>query len=153
IELHGQAARRFAGYAQALVDDNRLESAEQALARAQEHAEIVAKDNPKDSKSLSTLSSVHRNRGKNLGNKDKPAQPRREPREAVTIEERLAPEWNMVRYDLACSLSLCCAMAERMGAPAEADQYAQRALVELRRAWEQGWREINLMKQDADLDA
>jgi serine/threonine protein kinase len=153
IDLQGQAARRFAQYAQMLVDENYLEPAEQALARAQEHAEVVAKENPRDSTSLSTVSSIHRNRGKILSKKGKPAEALSELREAVKIEERLAPEWNMMRYDLACSLSLCSAMAARIGARAEADDYAQRALLELRRAWEHGWKEIRQMERDPDLDA
>ncbi len=153
IDLQRQAARRFAEYAQALVDANDLDSAEQALARAQEHAEAVTKQNPKDFLSLSALSSVHRNRGKILGKKGKPAEALRKLLDAVVIDERLAPERALGRYDLACSLALCCAMAGRMGNRGEADHYAQRALVELRRAWEQGWKDIPGMEQDPDLDA
>jgi hypothetical protein len=44
-------------------------------------------------------------------------------------------------------------MAGRIGAQAEAEQYARRALIELHRAWEQGWKEIQLMERDPDLDA
>jgi serine/threonine protein kinase len=153
IDLQRQAARRLAEYAQSLVDENDLAPAEQALARAQEHAEVAVKENPKDFIGLSALSSIHRARGNILGKKGKPAEALRELRDAVTIDERLAPERAAGRYDLACSLSLCCAMAGRMGSRAEADRYAQRALVELRRAWEQGWKDIQGMEQDADLDA
>ena len=153
IDLQRQASRRFAEYAQTLVDANRLEPGEQALAGAQEHAEAVVKKNPKDFESQSALSSVHRNRGKILGKKNKPSEALRELLEAVVIDEQLAPIRAIGRYDLACSLALCCAMTGKMGVQDEAEHYAQRALTELRRAWEQGWKDIGGIDKDPDLDA
>ena len=74
-------------YAQALADENRLEPAKQALARAQEHAKMVQTENPKDHLNLSTLSSIHRNRGKVLGKQGKFTEALHEDSEAV-IEEQ-----------------------------------------------------------------
>ncbi len=153
IDLQRLASNLFAEYAQALVDSNRLEQAEEALARAQEHAEAVVKKNPKDIESQSTLSSVHRNRGKILGKKGKPREALPELLEAVVIDERLASERAIGRYDLACSLALCSAMMGRLGSRDEAEHYARRALVELRRAWDQGWKDVGGMEKDPDLDA
>ena len=147
------AARSFAEYAQALVDGDHLELAKQALARAQEHAEVLQKENPKDISNLSTLSSVHRNLGKILGKQGKPAEAMDELRKALAIDERIAPERAVHRYDLACSLAQCCAMAVRVGASAEAARYAEQAMVEIRRAWDQGWKDVKWMERDPDLDA
>jgi serine/threonine protein kinase len=147
------AARSFAEYAQALVDGDRLELATQALARAQEHAEVVQKENPKDIGNSSALSSVHRNLGKILGKQGKPAEAMDELRKALAIDERIAPERAVHRYDLACSLAQCCAMAARVGASAEAERYAEQAMLELRNAWDQGWKDVKGMDRDPDLDA
>ena len=153
IDLRRLAARSFAEYAQALVDDDRLEPAMQALARAQEHAEIVQKENAEDLVNLGALSSIHRNRGKILGKQGKPAEALQELRDAVEIDERIAAEAAMYRYDLACSLAQCCAIAVRLGANADAERYAEQALIELRSAWDQGWKDLKGIEKDPDLDA
>src|SRR5262249_8267487 len=136
IGIRRLAAGSFAEYAQASVDTDQLDTAKRALAKAQAHAEVVTKDNPKDLRTLSALSSIHRNRGKILGKQGKPADALQELREAVLIDEQIASERAVHRYDLACSLAQCCAMAAQIKQSAESKRYADRAMVELRKAWE-----------------
>jgi tetratricopeptide (TPR) repeat protein len=147
------AADNFANYAETLVDEGRLEPALQALARAQEHAEVIQKENPKNYRILSAVASIHRNRGKVLGKQGKPAEGLRELRSAVEMDERSAPEGALCRYNLACSLAQCGAMAAQVGAKGEAQRYADRAMEELRKAWDGGYKEIKGMERDPDLDA
>ncbi len=153
IEIRRKAARSFAEYAQVLVDEDRLEPAMHALARAQEHAEIVQKKDPNDLISASAISSIHRNRGKVLGKQAKPAEALQELLRAVEIDVRIAPMGAVHRYDLACSFAQCCAVAVRLGANIDAERYAEQALVELRRAWSQGWKDVKGIERDPDLDA
>jgi serine/threonine protein kinase len=153
INLRRMAAEGISTYGELLVDEDRLESAKQALAKAQEHAEIVLKDNPKNVRTLSALSAIHRNRGKILGKQGKPAEALDELRRAVAIDERIAPEGAVLHYNLACSLAQCSAMAARARARAEAQRYADRAIEELRKAWDRGYKELKGMERDPDLDA
>jgi serine/threonine protein kinase len=147
------AADNFANYAETLVDEGRLEPAIQDLARAQEHAEVIQKENPKNYRVLSALASIHRNRGKVLGKQGKPADGLRELRSAVEIDERIAPEGAVCRYNLACSLAQCGAMAAQVGAKPDAQRYTDRAMEELQKAWDGGYKEIKGMERDPDLDA
>lgn len=153
IDLRRLAAKTFAEYAQLLVDEDSLDQATQALARAQTHAEVVQKQNAKDVLNLGALSSIHRNRGKVLGKQGKLDQAQRELLTALAIDERIASEGAVYRYDLACSLAQCCAVAVRLGALADAERYAGRALIELRSAWDQGWKDLKGIERDPDLDA
>ncbi len=153
IHCRRLAARSFAEYAQALVDGDHLEPAMQALARAQEHVEILRKENTTDLDSSSALSSIYRNRGKVLGKQGKPTLALQELGHAVEIDQRIAAAAALYRYDLACSLAQCCATAAQLGASAEAERYAERALIELRQAWAQGWRDLKGIERDPDLDA
>ncbi len=153
IDLRRLTARSFSEYAQALVDTNELELGKQALARAQEHSEMVRKENPKDLRNLSALSSIHRTAGKVLDKQGKSADAMREVLEALEIDEGIASEAPLFRYDLACSLAQCCGISGRLKANADADKYAERTIVELRKAWDQGWKNIKLMESDPDLDA
>ncbi len=153
IEFRRTTARSFSEYAQALVDDNNLELATQALARAQEHSEMIQKENSKDHFNVNALSSIHRSRGKVFDKQGKYPEAMQEMLKALKIDEGIAAEAALYRYDLACSLAQCCGIAGRLGATADADAYAARALVELHRAWEQGWKNVNLMEKDPDLDA
>jgi serine/threonine protein kinase/tetratricopeptide (TPR) repeat protein len=153
IDLRRLAARSFAEYAQVLVDEEHLEPAKIALAKAQEHAEIVQKANPKNVYNLSALSSVHRNRGKILGKQSKPAEALRELRAAVAIDQGIASEGALHRYDLACSLAVCSALADNLGSKTDVARYAEQAMVELRSAWTQGWNVLKVIESDPDLDA
>ena len=72
---------------------------------------------------------------------------------ALQIDEGIASEAPLFRYDLACSLAQCCGISGRLSAIADANRYAERTLVELRKAWDQGWKNIKLMESDPDLDA
>ncbi len=92
IDLRRLAAKTFAEYAQLLVDEDSLDQATQALARAQTHAEVVQKQNAKDVLNLGALSSIHRNRGKVLGKQGKLDQAQRELLTALAIDERIASE-------------------------------------------------------------
>jgi hypothetical protein len=136
-----------------LIDQDKPELAKPVLARAQEHAEIVHRENPKDVDNLSVLSSIHRTRGKIFDKQGKSAEAMQEVLKALTIDEGIASEAALFRYDLACSLAQCCGIAGRGGAHAEADEYAARAIVELRKAWDQGWRNGKLIATDPDLDS
>lgn len=44
-------------------------------------------------------------------------------------------------------------MALRLEAKVEAQRYADQALIELRNAWGQGWKQLNGIERDPDLDA
>jgi tetratricopeptide (TPR) repeat protein len=153
IDFRRLAARSFAEYAQMLVDEECLEPAKRALAKVQEHGDMVQKDNPKNVYNLSALSSMHRNRGKILAKQGNPTEALQELRNAVVIDERIAPEGAMHRYDLACSLAQCSAMAGRLGSNADVARYAEQAMVELRSAWDKGWNVVNTIEKDPDLDA
>jgi serine/threonine protein kinase len=153
IDLRRRAAKSSAQYAETLVDEDRLELAKHALAKGQGHAEYVRNENPKDLLNLSALSSILRNRGKVFGKQGKPTEALHEIRKALVIDEQIASEGGSYRYDLACSLAQCCAMAAQLGAKADADRYAEQALVELRRAWDQGWKAVNEMERDPDFEA
>ncbi len=153
IDLRRLAARSFSEYAQALVDANHLELGKQALARAQEHAEMVRKENPRDLRNLSALSSIHRTAGKVLDKQGKSAEAMQEVLEALQIDEGIASELPLFRYDLACSLAQCCGISGRLSAIGDANNYAERTVVELRKAWDQGWKNIKLIESDPDLDA
>ena len=117
------------------------------------HVEFIQKENAKDVVNLGTLSSIHRNRGKILGKQGKLADAQEELLTALAMDERIASEGAVYRYDLACSLSQCCAIAVRLGARADAERYAGRALIELRSAWDQGWKDLKGIEKDPDLDA
>ena len=108
---------------------------------------------PNDFVNLSALSSIHRNRGKILGKQGKPTEALQELRDAVDIDKRIAPAAAMHRYDLACSFAQCCAIAVRLGANADAEHYAEQALIELRSAWGEGWKDLKGIESDPDLDA
>lgn len=98
INLRRMAAEGFSEYGEMLVDEDRLEPAKQALAKAQEHAEAVLKDNPKHIRISSALSGVYRNRGKILGNQ---GQAGRSPRRtALSGRNRRAHCFRSVRAPL-----------------------------------------------------
>jgi serine/threonine protein kinase len=152
INLRRLAAESFQQYGGRLVDEDRLEEAKQALAKAQEHVEVVHKENPKNFRILAALDSIHHHRGIILGKQGKLTEALDELQSSIAILERIAPEATVLRYNLACSLALCSAMADRAGAKAEAKRYADRAMKELRKAWDDGYKEEG-MTRDSDLDA
>ena len=139
---------------QALVDHDEIDAGLAAFVLALEHAEIVRKKNSRDHINMNTLASIHRGMGKALGKQSNHASALGSLLQAVAIGEQIAVEDSLFAYDMACSIALCSSESEKIPAGKEqAKHYADRAMTALKKAVDQGWKNVNGIERDPDLVA
>jgi tetratricopeptide (TPR) repeat protein len=150
-------ATSSAEYGECLIDHDEIEVGLNALAKAREHAEKVAKTNPNDVRNLNALAMILRGIGKTRAKQGKPVEAIETLREAIAIGDRIAGENHMFAYDLACGLALLTEVTGNLPTdPGNRPQdlsreYSDRAMTVLRQAVDHGYREVDWLERDPDL--